>query len=212
MNEYLTEKEQLEAARKWWGENGRFVISGVVLGVGVLFGWNYWKSYQTNYAQSASALHEQLMSAVSDDDSANALAVADQLRSDFGRSIYADQALLAVARLQVEQGDLDAGATALETALGVSGEIGVIARLRLARIRLSQDRAEDALTLANAASSVGKFAALFDDIRGDANVALGNNDAARAAYQKVLDDADAIIDRAFVTMKFEALGTENTDE
>ena len=38
--EELSEKEQLDAMRSWWQENGRYVIGGVMLGVAMLVGWN----------------------------------------------------------------------------------------------------------------------------------------------------------------------------
>jgi predicted negative regulator of RcsB-dependent stress response len=56
VDDLQSEKEQIEEMRQWWSENGRYVIGGIVIGAGLLFGWN---SYQSNklVAQSeASAL------------------------------------------------------------------------------------------------------------------------------------------------------------
>ncbi|MDH5214803.1 MAG: tetratricopeptide repeat protein, partial [Gammaproteobacteria bacterium] len=59
--EDLSEKEQLEAMRTWWNENGRYVISGIVLGVAMLAGWNYWQSSQQTAQREGSALYETLL-------------------------------------------------------------------------------------------------------------------------------------------------------
>ncbi|MDH5355953.1 MAG: tetratricopeptide repeat protein, partial [Gammaproteobacteria bacterium] len=34
-----TDEEQVEKLKKWWQENGRSVIAGIIIGVGGLFGY-----------------------------------------------------------------------------------------------------------------------------------------------------------------------------
>ena len=38
MDDLLSEKEQLEQFRGWWSEYGAYVIGGIVIGAGLLFG------------------------------------------------------------------------------------------------------------------------------------------------------------------------------
>ncbi|HFD86518.1 MAG TPA: tetratricopeptide repeat protein, partial [Gammaproteobacteria bacterium] len=64
MNDYVTDEQQVEALKKWWAENGRYLIGGVALGLALLFGWNSWKDYRENRAKNASALFSQLERAV----------------------------------------------------------------------------------------------------------------------------------------------------
>ena len=40
MDEFLSEKEQIEQIREWWRENGWYLIGGVAIGVLGLLGWN----------------------------------------------------------------------------------------------------------------------------------------------------------------------------
>jgi len=42
--EDLSEKEQLDAMRAWWAENGSYVMGGIAVGIIVIFGWNRWQS------------------------------------------------------------------------------------------------------------------------------------------------------------------------
>jgi predicted negative regulator of RcsB-dependent stress response len=61
MTENLTDDEQFEQIKKWWGENGSSVISGVVLGLAVLFGGKAWFAYEERQAESASDIYTGLM-------------------------------------------------------------------------------------------------------------------------------------------------------
>jgi predicted negative regulator of RcsB-dependent stress response len=54
VDDFLSEKEQIEQLRTWWSDYGNYVIAGVVLGVLVLFGYNYYKSSQRESAYEAS--------------------------------------------------------------------------------------------------------------------------------------------------------------
>ena len=58
--EDLSEKEQIDAMRSWWKENGRFVISGIVLGVVILVSWNRWQAHRETTGLEASELFETL--------------------------------------------------------------------------------------------------------------------------------------------------------
>ena len=60
MDEYLSEREQVEKIRNWWSDNGSWVIAGIVLGVALLVGWNAWQNYVIRRAEDASALYTQL--------------------------------------------------------------------------------------------------------------------------------------------------------
>ena len=39
MDVYKTEEEQVEAIKKWWNENGKSIIVGIVVGITAIFGW-----------------------------------------------------------------------------------------------------------------------------------------------------------------------------
>ena len=79
--EDLSEKEQIDAMRSWWKENGRFVISGIVLGVVILVSWNRWQVHQETTGLEASELFETLAVEVHDGDLEGAeSAAANRLR------------------------------------------------------------------------------------------------------------------------------------
>jgi predicted negative regulator of RcsB-dependent stress response len=61
---YETEEEQLDAVKRWWKENGQSTIIGLVLGVAVILGWNYWQSHKKAQSEQASAIYSQLIQAI----------------------------------------------------------------------------------------------------------------------------------------------------
>lgn len=208
MDEYLSEKEQIQQIKNWWKENGAFVIAGLVLGIGGLAGWNYWKSYKMSRAESAGAVYESLVSAVERRDPGAAAAELETLASDYESTPYLDQARLMMARLLVEQGDLQGAARQLQDAVASTGdpELERVARIRLARILLAtgdDTRALEVLDLSRA----GAFAARFHEVRGDILADRGEAQAAFEEYEQALKNPpEGVIDINAVRLKMDALG------
>nr|MBA3565141.1 tetratricopeptide repeat protein [Gammaproteobacteria bacterium] len=175
MDEFLSESEQLDALRRWWRENGLWIIGGLVVGVAVLFGWRAWNSHQAQQAEAASSIYGELLSAMDAGDREQAASLRRNLTQEFGQTPYADQAGLALAKLHLNAGDPEAAAAALEDVLTATGddELAHIARLRLARVHLQQDQPE-AARQALAGVDEGSFAPLYADVRGDILAAEGN--------------------------------------
>ena len=64
MDEFLSDEEQGERAKQWLRENLLFIVAGVVLGLGGLYGWQEWQVFTANKAGDASELFDQLNAAV----------------------------------------------------------------------------------------------------------------------------------------------------
>lgn len=227
--EDLSEKEQIEAMRSWWKENGRFVISGIVLGVVILVSWNRWHAYRETTGLDASELFETLAVEVNDDDLDDAESAAARMYEDYGSTSYAALSRLAMAKLYMQNGrDQDAADTLnalleshsrsgipligpLQALLGVAdlSELQMVARLRLAKIYLYQAKHENAVEVLSGFEE-SSFSARYDEILGDAYAALGQIADANAAYERaMLDDVSApTVDRALVRMKIVDLPQE----
>ena len=145
MDVHASEKEQVEALRKWWKENGSSVITGVLLGLSVLLGGKAWFSYQENRTLSASNIYAQMMVALDRKESDSARNFANQLISDFSGSGYAPLAALVLARLAVTQGELQAAQVQLQWTLdhAKSAELQHTARIRLIRVMIDQKQLSD---------------------------------------------------------------------
>ncbi len=202
MDDLQSEKEQLEEMRAWWTEYGRYVIAGVVIAVGLLFGFNQYQSSKLAAQVEASVLYESLTVYVSDGDLDNAESVADDLASNYANTPYAAQSNLAMAKLYMDKNRDQDAADVLNELLLMRGNKALrqIGRLRLARILLYQDKPQDVVDLL-ADQDDAAFAGLFAEMRGDALAALGQITAAGDEYRTALADTSQTINRGIVQMK-----------
>jgi predicted negative regulator of RcsB-dependent stress response len=213
-DDFLTDEQQAAQVKSWLRQNGPFLIAGVVLGLGGLFGWNQWQRYQEQRAEAASALYDQLLQSVRGQQVDAAAGQLKQLESEFASSAYVDQGRLSMAGLYVLRSKPEEAIAQLQLVVdqGDADEIRHIARLRLARLLSSGDRHEDALKVLDV-SGTGAFAPMFHDVRGDVYYALGKLPEARSEYEQALngESAATVLDIAYVTAKLDELGGSTAD-
>ena len=206
MDEYLSEKEQLEQIRQWISDYGWYVVGGVAIGLLSLFGYQRYQGGVAQSAESAAALYRELEAAVEDDDMSEAERVLAALQAEYVGSPYTDNAALMLARMALVS-DTDRAIDVLRGVLESSPdeEISMIARLRLARVLAWREQHDEALELLSV-ENPGPFAARISEIRGDVLLARGDTDGARAEYTTALiTPGSEAIDRSFLQMKLSSL-------
>lgn len=207
MEVYETEREQLDAIKKWWKTNGKAVIAGLILGLVSLIGWQQWQAYNKSQREGASMEYEVLIGELQQ---GNNQAVTDRgkrIMEEYGNTSYAMMTALILAKMNVEKGDLPAARTYLQTVVNEAdqAELKQIAQLRLARIMLAQGEGDAALKLVNETAGEG-FEALYNEVKGDILVSLGKKDEARAAYQAAIKALETGQDKSVLEMKLDDLG------
>ena len=204
----LSEKEQLQEIRAWWAENGRYVIAGVVLGIAAIVSWNQWRSSLETTRIEASVLFEDIMVAAFEGDLEAAEAAAGELFDDYERTVYPDQARLALARIYMDKGrDQDAADVLRELIVtGDETEIQLVGRLRLAKVLLYQGKSDEVIALLKDRGESG-FSARYYEVLGDAYVADGSYAEAQAAYEAALSENPALstVDNNLVQLKLNDL-------
>jgi predicted negative regulator of RcsB-dependent stress response len=205
--EYLTDDEQLDAIKRGIAENGAWVIGGVVLGAGLLFGWRYYQGHQNDLALKAAAQFGEMSTALEHSDRNKSRQLADGIIKDFPKSPYADQAQLTIARLYVDEGQLPSAVAALTRVMNNSGdtELRRIARLRLARVLIDQGKPGDAIQLL-AEETSGPFALRAHEVRGDAFYAKKDFKSAVTEYKAALGGDPNNVDSALLELKIADLG------
>jgi predicted negative regulator of RcsB-dependent stress response len=184
-----SDDEQLVAVKDWWQRNGKPLVTGGLLALIVVLGWQAWQKYQSNQSQGASALYQQLLETAltpsGEADAGRVAEIAGKLKSDFGGTPYAQYGSLFVAKVAVDTGKLDDAAAELKGVADkpASPTLGEIARQRLARVLAAQNKPEDALKLLDGEADKA-FLASREELRGDLLVQLGRTDDAHAAYVK----------------------------
>jgi predicted negative regulator of RcsB-dependent stress response len=113
---------------------------------------------------------------------------------------------LAGARIEVENQELDRAAARLRYVLQTTRDqpLALIARLRLARVQLSQGRPEEALKTLDAVDA-GAFAARYAEARGDALLAQGDRDGALRQYRAARANGANTVDTGLLDLKINEL-------
>lgn len=186
MDVYKTDEEQAEALKRWLRENGVSLVTGIMLGLAVLFGIKSWSEYGVRKSEAASNLYVQFAGA-SAQNMEEAVKHYDALIKDFSGSEYAVLASLQMAKLQLDKGDAAAARAHLQWALDHARTPGLqlSARLRLARVLLA-DGDIDAADKLIASINESSHTALYEELRGDIARARGKLQEAHAAYERAL--------------------------
>ncbi|MGQ9427080.1 YfgM family protein [Gilvimarinus sp. F26214L] len=197
MAQHLTEEEQIETLKRWWADNGRSIVIGVVVALVGYFGWQGWQSQQQQARESASMLYEDLTQVVAGQPGANlgeqdrerAESIAEELKADYSGLLYASNGAMLMARVAVEAGDLDGAEQHLSWVVeqNHSEEIALLGRLRLAQVLYGKGDYEQALATLDI-QQPGAFASAYAELRGDVLVAQEQPAEAVTAYQQALEE------------------------
>ena len=203
-----TEQEELEALQKWWRENGRAVIVGLVLGLGGVFAWTTWQSRVEATAERVSVIYQSMVDMAAANDNEEALLRVEQIIQDHPDSEYAVLSALLGAKSALAAGRMDDAKRYLTWVIdnAAGSEFRDLARIRSAQLLLDTDEPDAALGLL-AAVATPAFAADVDELRGD--ILVAKNDAAGAvkAYESALaGDSMTSGARARVQMKLDDIG------
>lgn len=197
MEVYKTEEEQLEALKKWLRDNGRHLVTGMLVAAVAVFGIYSWQQRTAHRANAASIEYQSLLQAVkvlninaNDPDKAKehmatAQHLAETLKTDYENSTYAQFAALLKAKLAVEGDDLAQAESELKWVLAhkPADEIKALTRLRLARVLHAKGDDDGALAQLDEANA-GSFISAYLQLKGDIAQARGDLDAARSAYAR----------------------------
>jgi len=206
VDDYLSDKEQVDRLRQWWRENGWFLIGGVALGGLAIYGYGQYFAYKDRQSEQAYALYATIKQEVDDGETEDAATRFAEMRNEFPDQAYTYQAALMVAGAEVVTAP-DAAADKLKFTMDNSDdpELAMVARLRLARVLAYRDQAQEALALLNVPQP-GQFAGRIAEIRGDIHVGLGETEAARTAYLEAMVAPGAeFLDRNYLQMKLSDL-------
>lgn len=182
IDDLLNEHEQGERVQTWLRRNGAGLIGGVVLGLGLIGGWQWWQGQQDAKRKQAADEYQAVVKALAAKDSKQAQAKAATLAG----TAYAPLAALDLARAQVVAGQRDAAIATLRGAKAKDPSLQQVIDQRLARLLIDANKGADAVALLASADDAAGIEA-----RGDAQLALGKRADARRAYTEALARLDA---------------------
>jgi len=210
MTEYLSDKEQVEQIKDWWKDNGVYIFSGVALGLIGIFGWRAYDGHLNQRSANASAIYEELNTAVINKQSDKAETLREQILSEYANTPYSTNAELLRAKEAVSNNDLDKAIESLKSADDLNGDaqLASLIQYRLAKVYFAKaDYAESLTSLKKVDDST--YLGLVEELRGDIYAAQGNKEEAVAAYEKarIAMEETRIGDLNLLQMKLSDLGS-----
>ena len=206
----LEEQEQLAEFKHFWSQYGNLITWTLIAIFGSVAAWNgdqYWQGKQSG---QAAVMFEEVERAVQSGDAARIDRSLADMKERFGKTVYAAQAGLLVAKTHYDKGNVPASKAALESVIKSAPDeaLASIAKLRLAGL-LMETRAYDEALAALSGSFSSDFAALASDRRGDIFLAQGKKTEAKSEYEKAFKSLDERAEyRRLVEVKLNALGVD----
>lgn len=186
MAEDYSDSAQLEAVLRWLHENWKALVSGLVIGLAVVLGWQGWVRHQASHRAEAAHMYADFQQALAGKKNKDVHAIAKSLTADYDNTPYASMAELKLAQADVSHARFKDAAKRLQWVADHGADVGTrsIARLRLAAVLWQDGKAQAALKqLAHPAPA---FKGLYAELRGDIALSLKDRSAARAAYHEAL--------------------------
>ena len=100
---YSSEQEQIERLKRWWRDNGKALILGLVVGIGGLAGYRYWEGAQTARAEGASITYELVLQLLEDGRLDDVEKTGQTLLEKYPDTPYARMTALLLAKIAVDR-------------------------------------------------------------------------------------------------------------
>ena len=181
IDDLLDEHEQSEKVRNWVQRNAVGVIGGVLLGLGLVAGWNWWMARLESQRVQTGEHYQTALKSLQAKDLKQAQAQVAALKDE----PYATLATLDLAQAQVAAGQRDAAIASLRNVRSSDPGLAQIRSQRLARLLIDAGKGEEALQLLATADDAAGLEA-----RGDAHLVLGRREQAQTAYTQALTKVD----------------------
>lgn len=213
MSNYMTEEEQIESIKKWWKKHGNLITVVVSVVLLCIAGYRYWNWQQDKIRFQASMAYEQMIVAYANQDKKSVKAYANQLTSNYNKTIYADAAHLLKAKLFVEANKLKDAIDELNTVISSTNmpPIKQIAKLRLARILAASNNYDQALDELSKVDDQAYLSIIYE-LKGDVYTATGKLQDAAESYRMAMNASKTTgMGNAFLEMKSNEIAsmTEN---
>jgi predicted negative regulator of RcsB-dependent stress response len=208
VDEFLSEKEQIQYIREWWQENRSYILTALIIVIGGITGNNAWKSSIIEKQLSASSLYESLAVEISENNLEAGEIITDQITEDYSDTVYYEKAKLAMAYFYMSQSRDEDAANSLRSILSKSSdsELSLIAEMRLAKIMLYQKKYQEVIDMLKG-NTGHAFETKYSELLGDAYFGIEEFDKAEFAYMAALQNTNQaqIVDASLIQMKINDL-------
>lgn len=192
---YETEEQQVDAIKKWWGENGTMLVVGAVIGLAGLWGWRYYGETVLVDQEKASTQFAQVLVKFEAEGSEQGTADMNAFITENKGNNYATLASLLLAKAAVDAKDYTLAKTQLTNLLANNSyqPLTPVIQLRLARVSIELGEYDQALATLDKITEEG-FAIKANQSKGAVYLKQGNLDSARTAFQAAVDASQGRVD------------------
>lgn len=208
MEAYVTEEQQIEAIKKWFNKYGNALSWVIFIILAMALAVKYWWHHQEVVAKQASDLYETMLLGVDQKEEATIKNQAEMLIKEDPRSTYATFAAYTLASRATDQQNDEFAAAQLRWAMEQTkqADLSSLARVRLMRLLISQDKLSEALALYDE-KKANAYAPIIEELKGDLLLKQNDREGAKVAYQKAYELApkEGMVG-VFLKFKLEELG------
>ncbi len=186
--DFETEEQQVEAIKQWWKENSAMIVTGISVGVASIFGWQYYQDQSIKHTEQASIIYETVATNVQSSGTINDQQTrVNTLAAEYKDTPYASLSALLLAKQHLAAGEPVKAQTQLQWVIDNArqDELRYLAKIRLARVLLTNAQVDQALLLLNE-TYPESFRSIALELKGDALVTQGNKALAHQAYKEAL--------------------------
>ncbi len=190
-NHQIDEYELGEHVRTWFKQNSGSLITGIALGLGCIAAWNWWDGNGKKHDTEAALQFQAFSQAIEKSDDSKSNIVLSLLESKYADTPYLEFAVLRQAELLQSNGKNDEALKLLQSYASKASDQSIkeLFQIRIARLQFISGKSELALTaLSGIKESI--YSASLEEIRGDAEFALGKRELASKSYVKALTALD----------------------
>lgn len=211
MSVYMTEDEQLESIKKWWGKYGTVITLCISLVLLTVAGFKYMHWHQEKLMQQASITYENMMNEFSNHRNKAVRSYANQLIKNYDHTVYSDVAHMTLAKIYMSKDKLDTAKDELQVVANTSKMTALkqIAKIRIARI-LAADKSYAAALNELSVIVDNAYLPVINELKGDIYSAKGEYKEAISAYRLAIDEVKSNgMTNLFLEMKSNELGTKH---
>lgn len=180
--------QEVELVKNFIREYGPWIVGGIVLGLGAMFGWRTMQDGQLTKAQQQTDLYEQTFEQLSGVDAWEQAQFALEANQELEGTEMAALMQLQLAKIAVESNELEQGLALLTEAVKQSknAEIKQVALLRQARVAIALTQYSLAKTSLDQVKDQA-YLGLKYEVQGDLYAAQEQWTQARQAYLQAID-------------------------
>ncbi|GAA5095207.1 YfgM family protein [Wohlfahrtiimonas larvae] len=202
LNQFETDEQRAEALVDWLKANGVWIFLSIVIVIGGIIGWDYYKGHKSNRLSTQATnyyIFEQALESGKLDDKAIAAVMNDTKAEGFK-----DLAMLQKAAFQANDNDLKGAIADLQSQLSVTKDpvMKDLFRYRLAVVLYENKDYTASMTELNQIVTKS-LTGLVKSLQGDIYVKEGRIDNAKAVYIEAFD----ILQSSVIQRKINQLST-----